>query len=70
MRMITPAARNVGHPMKPMKGTCSELVMNCTAMSVGMRMAAIVRMPLRSLTAREAMLVVSPSIGISNQAMA
>ena len=35
-----------------------------------MRMAAIVRMPRRSLTAREAMLVVSPSIGISNQAMA
>ena len=39
--------------MNPMKGTCSALVMNCTAINSGTRMAAMVRMPLRSVTARE-----------------
>ena len=53
MRTTTPNARNVGHPMKPTKGTCKQLVMNCTAISSGIRMAATVRMPRRSLIARE-----------------
>ena len=70
MRTITPTARNVGHPMRPTNGTCRLVVMNCTAMSSGIRMAATVRMPRRSRVAREAMLASSPSIGISSQAMA
>ncbi len=53
MRMTTPTARKVGHPMNPTNGTCRIPVMICTAISRGMRMAAIVRMPRRSLMARE-----------------
>ncbi len=53
MSTMTPMARKVGQPRKPMNGTCRELVMNCTAIRSGSRMAAIVRMPRRSVMARE-----------------
>ena len=41
MRMTTPAARKVGHPMKPTNGTCRLLVMSCSAIRTGMRTAAV-----------------------------
>ena len=53
MSTMTPTARKVGQPRNPMKETCRELVMNCTAIRSGNRMAAIVRMPRRSVMARE-----------------
>ena len=53
MRITTPTARNVGQPRNPTNPTCRELVMNCTAISRGMRMAATVRIPRRSETTRE-----------------
>ena len=39
--------------MKPTNGTCRVLVISCIATSSGMMMAAIRRMPRRSLMARE-----------------
>ena len=41
MRTMTPMARKVGQPRIPTNPMCREVVMNCTAMSSGMRMAAI-----------------------------
>ena len=53
IRMTTPTAKMVGHPMKPTNGMLRVLVITWMAISNGIRMAAITRMPRRSLTARE-----------------